>query len=316
MSGEERVAGRTRKLASLLAVVLMGVAVEGRPQTSLGPGDYEQSVQAGGRRRSYLLHLPPAYAGGRDLPLVVVLHGGGGRAQGMVEITNFSVKADNAGFVAAYPNGTGRFTKRFLTWNGGNCCAYAFKNNVDDVGFIGALIEKLEWELKIDSRRIFVTGFSNGAMMTYRLGCELSDKIAAIAPVAGAFNVEPCSPKQPLSVVIFHGTADQHVPYEGGTPKKRLDPTPRVDKPVSYAVLFWAHHDGCSNEAEKEVRGSVVREVYDHCSRQANVELYTIKGQRHAWPGGKKWAAWADAPSREISATDVMWDFFVDHPKP
>jgi len=283
MSGEARVAGRGRRVVSLLAVVLVGVAAEGRPQTSPGPGDYEQSVQVGGRRRSYLLHLPPAYAGGKGVPLVIALHGGGGRAQGMVEITNLSVKADNAGFVVAYPNGTGRLKNRFLTWNGGNCCAYAFKNKVDDVGFIRALIEKLERELKIDSRRIFVTGFSNGAMMAYRLGCELSDKIAAAAPVAGASNVEPCRPTQPLSVIIFHGTADQHVPYEGGTPKKRLDPGPRVDKPVSYAVSFWAHHDGCSDAAEKESRGSVAREAYGQCSRQTSVEVYTIKGQGHAW---------------------------------
>src|ERR1700737_68016 len=146
-----------------------------------------------GRDRSYFLHLPPRYDSKTLLPLVVVLHGGGGGVQaagarmqpGAVALTGMSLKADAENFVVVYPNGTGILRDKLLTWNSGNCCGYALKHKVNDVGFIAALLDKLEREIAIDPRRVLVTGISNGGMMAYRIGCELSDRIAAIAPVEG-----------------------------------------------------------------------------------------------------------------------------------
>jgi len=280
----------------------------------LKAGDHVLSLTAGGRERIYLLHLPPAYDGKRPLPLVIVLHGGGGNAPSAVQMTGFSEKADKEGFVVVYPNGSGRLKNRLLTWKSGNCCGYALDNNVDDVGFIRALIDELEKTRAIDPKRVYITGMSNGGMMTYRLACELSDKIAAAAPVAGALNLDNCHPAHPVSMIIFHGTADEHVLYDGGEPLKRVDTHRRVDKSVSFAVNFWVKQDGCSETPQREEKGNIRTEVYRGGKDGAEVTLYTVKGGRHAWPGGEAYVLGSE-PTREISATDLMWEFFAGHPK-
>jgi len=266
-----------------------------------------------GRIRTYLLHLPPAYVSQTSLPLVIVLHGGGGNAGGIVTTTGMSLKADEESFIAVYPNGTGRLADHLLTWNACNCCGYAMDEDIDDVGFIKSLVTELQTKLSIDLKRVYVTGISNGAMMAYRLACELPEMVAAIAPVAGALNCEDCQPSEPMSAIIFHGTADEHVPYDGGVGSKSLEA--RVDKPVSYAVSFWVEQNGCSPVPHVGEFGSIRRETYSGGAKGAEVTLYTIKGGGHAWPGGK--AAWrgGDAPTQEISATDLMWEFFARHPK-
>jgi polyhydroxybutyrate depolymerase len=294
-------------------VVLSLLAMRSQGE-ELKPGDHVQSLKVGGSERTYLLHLPPVYEGKRPLPLVIVLHGGGGNAPGAVRMTGFSEKADKEGFVVVYSNGSGRLKNRLLTWNSGNCCGYALDNNVDDVGFIRALIDELVKTRAIDPKRVYVTGMSNGGMMTYRLACELSDKIAAAAPVAGALNLENCQPAHPVSMIIFHGTADEHVLYDGGEPLKRVDTHRRVDKPVSYAVNFWVKEDGCSATPQREEKGSIRTEIYRGGKGGTEVALYTVKGGGHAWPGGESYLLGAE-PTREISATDLMWEFFVQHPK-
>ena len=280
----------------------------------LKPGNHELSLKTGGRDRAYLLHLPPAYDGKHLLPLVIVLHGGGGNAEGAIRMTGFNQKADKEGFVVVYPNGSGRLKTRLLTWNSGNCCGYALDSGVDDVGFIRALIDELKKTRAVDPQRVYATGISNGGMMTYRLACELSDKIAAIAPVAGALNLENCQPTRPVSVIIFHGTADEHVLYNGGEPIRRADTHIRVDKPVSYAVSFWVKHDGCTETPRRTEKGTIRTEIYTGGKDGTEVVLYTINRGGHAWPGGHSYLL-GDEPTKEISATDLMWDFFMRHPK-
>jgi polyhydroxybutyrate depolymerase len=273
------------------------------------------SLRHDGRVRTYLVHLPASYSKDKAWPVVLVLHGGGGHGEQMAEMTGFSRKADREGFIAVYPNGSGRWQTRFLTWNSGNCCAWAYENRIDDAGFIRALIGELKQDYAVDGRRVFATGISNGAMMSYRLACELSDLIAAIGAVAGAQNIE-CRPAQPVSVVILHGTADLHVLYKGGAPLRMVDVgNPRVDRPVSEAVAFWVKHNRCGESPAKENKGKVAVESYGGCAAVTAVTLYTLQDEGHTWPGGTKWAFWADEPSREISATDVTWEFFKDHPR-
>src|SRR5690242_15001787 len=137
--------------------------------------DIKQSIGFGGRTRSYLIHLPLNYQSNERLPMVLVLHGGGGNDKSNVEMTGFSDKADKEHFIVVYPNGTGRFENFLLTWNAGNCCGYALDNNIDDTGFLRTVIERMEKDFNIDANRIYATGISNGGMMSYRLGCELSD---------------------------------------------------------------------------------------------------------------------------------------------
>jgi len=288
---------------------------------ALIPGNSTQSLSFAGRERTYLVHLPPAI-GNSPFPLVLVLHGGGGNAANAARMTQMSALANQENFIVVYPDGTGRLDDKLLTWNSGNCCGYALDNQIDDVGFIRALIKKLARDYPIDARRVYVTGISNGGMMSYRLGCELSDKIAAIAPVAGALNVD-CKPAQPVSVIAFHGTNDQNVPYNGGAGSKSIDPHPRTDQSVAYAMAFWSQFNQCAPTPARDERGNpalsgangIVHDTYSNCANRAGVELYTIKGGGHAWPGGDRLTILLDAPTKEISATELMWKFFKQHPK-
>lgn len=285
--------------------------------SALTPGDHGGSLIFEGRERSYIIHLPPAIGSARAFPLVIVLHGGGGSADGTMKQTGMSAKADQENFIVVYPNGTGRNEDRLLTWNSGNCCGYALDNRVDDVGFMRVLIPQIEGDYpeRIDVKKIYATGISNGGMMAYRLACELSDQIAAIAPVSGALNNE-CKPASSVSVIAFHGTADENVPYNGGAGTKSIDPHPRTDQSVAYAMNFWSGRDGCSPKPQRIENGNVARVEYSGCLGNTSVVLYTLVGGGHAWPGGQRMAFFLDPPFKEISATDLMWEFFVAHPKP
>jgi hypothetical protein len=155
---------------------------------------------------------------------------------------------------------------------------------------------------------------SNGGMMAYRLGCRMADRLAAIAPVAGALNEEACAPAAPLSVVAFHGTADRHVPYDGGVGPASF--YPREDRAVSYAVSFWVGQNGCAPTpaTETSASGAIVKDAYGGGAGGTEVVLYTIRGGGHAWPGAVGPVA-GDEPTQEISASELMWEFFARHPK-
>ncbi|OPY75328.1 MAG: Esterase PHB depolymerase [Syntrophorhabdus sp. PtaU1.Bin058] len=305
---------------TMIIILFLLVARHAPAETYGRPGYHDGSLTHAGMARTYRLYIPTIYVvqKPKSVPLVIVLHGGGGNAKNAARVTGFSQKANTEGFIVAYPDGTSWIGRNiFLTWNSGNCCGYALENNIDDVGFIKALIEKLEKELPIDPKRIYVTGISNGAMMSYRLACELSDKIAAIGPVAGALNVKDCNPAYPVSVVIFHGKFDDHVRYNGGKSLKMADNHDRTDTPVSYAVSFWTKNDQCSATPEREEKGRLVKELYTGGLSGTEVLLYTIMDGGHAWPGGKKLGyIGADEPIYGVSATDLIWEFFKNHPKP
>lgn len=280
----------------------------------LKPGDVSTSLNFGGRTRTYITHLPTAISAQQKFPLVIVLHGGGGSAESVARQTGMSAKADKENFIAVYPNGTGRFDDKLLTWNSGNCCGYALDEKVDDAGYLRALILQMQTQYPIDAKKIYATGISNGGMMSYRLACEASDLVAGIALVAGALNNE-CKPANPVSVIAFHGTADENVPYHGGVGSQRADPHERVDKSVAFAMNFWSSQDRCSPVLQRSEEGNVVRDEYSGCVGNTSVVLYTLKGGGHAWPGGDRMALFLDPPFKEISATNVMWEFFNAHPK-
>jgi len=175
------------------------------------------------------------------------------------------------------------------------------------------MVEAIAREWPVDRKRIYATGMSNGGMLAYRVGCEASDMVAAIAPVAGALDTDECKPSAPVSVIAFHGLADQHVRFEGGKPGVSFDRHARVDNSVAYAMDLWRRRDGCSGAPVRTQTGRVIHEA-QQCADGTAVELYAIEGQGHAWPGGEKGRR-VDAPTTEISATDLMWSFFEAHPK-
>jgi polyhydroxybutyrate depolymerase len=299
-------------LLGLLMMVLLSAC--SRIVASADP-DSVRTLNYDGLQRTYILHIPPNYDGSRPTALVLSLHGGGGNAASQRRVSGFNRLADENGFIVVYPNGTGRLQDALLTWNGGTCCGYAMTNNVDDVGFIRALVAELQNEFSLDPKRIYVTGISNGGIMAYRLACEASDLVAAIAPVAGTLNYAPCQPTQPVSVIHFHGTEDTHLPYEGGVgPDSRVG----VDfASVQESIEFWTAFNGCALQPQVIVFEDVQRQVWSGCEDGTAVELYTILGGRHAWPGsdGPAWAG-GDEPTHTIAASALIWEFFAAHPKP
>jgi polyhydroxybutyrate depolymerase len=213
-----------------------------------------------------------------------------------------SALADQNHFLVVYPGGTGQAP----TWNAGNCCGYALQNNVADVGFLRTLLEKLGREYAVDRRRVYFTGISNGAMMSYRVACEMSDQVAAIAAVEGALNID-CHPSVPVSVLIFHGTADHLVPFNGGSTPFQIGGK-RKDNSVAYAVEFWVKRDGCSAPQHEETAEARI-DKYSECQLGTGVALYAIPGGHHMWPG-------LAISGNRVPATDLIWSFFAAHPKP
>ncbi len=315
-----------KKLSVLIVFVLATLTCRFQPtlapgpeplipnQNALPPGDSTRVLEVEGRKRSYILHVPISYQSAKPVPVVLVFHGGGGNAQNAIWMTGFSELADTAGFLAVYPNGTGKLKNRLLTWNGGSCCGYAQENNVDDVAFVRAILDDLREIAPVDDKRIFATGMSNGGIISYRLACELSEQIAAIGPVSGTLNLAGCAPEQPVAVIHFHGTDDQHLPYDGGVGPKSVTGVNYTSVPDS--IHFWVTYDQCEPDPATESFEGVVHTVYDSCREGTAVELYTIIGGGHAWPGDQPGSSNGDLPTQNISATQTIWDFFIAHPRP
>jgi polyhydroxybutyrate depolymerase len=275
---------------------------------TLAQSDTTRSLSVDGQERSYIVHIPTAYNPSEPTPLVLIFHGYGLNAEDMIRITGFNGQADADGFISVYPIGSGSKP----AWNGGDCCGEAAIKGIDDVGFVRALIEDLSRAANIDPKRIYATGFSNGAIMAYRLACELSDQIAAIAPVSATQAIETCNPGRPIALIHFHGDADQLNPYNGGYASGG-----RVNfAPVDDTIQFWVEKNGCPQEAQIDQTGSILHASYTPCAQGSAVELYHIVGGEHAWPGGESVSAEIGAPTTEISATPLIWAFFKDHPIP
>jgi polyhydroxybutyrate depolymerase len=282
---------------------------------SLSTGEIVRTLTHDGRERSYILYVPSSLDWSQPLPLVFVFHGGSGNAKSAIHMTRFNQVADQNRFLVIYPNGTGRLgSDKLLTWNGGDCCAYAQENKVDDVGFVRSIVADMQNLLEVDFKRIYATGMSNGGILSHRLGCEAADLFAAIAPVAGTLNFSPCIPSEPVSVLMFHGTADQHLPYNGGVGPESLVGVDFAS--VQESVDFWVTFNECNPEPQTISFGDIHHQVWDRCRDGTIVELYTILGGGHAWPGGNSSGrAGADQPTQSISASQLIWDFFAAHPK-
>jgi polyhydroxybutyrate depolymerase len=260
--------------------------------------------------RTYILHVPPGYDGSQPVALVLAFHGLALDANEMIRISGLSPFADTAGFIVAYPNGSGQ--KK--SWSSGHCCGEAALRNVDDVAFVRSLIADISSLANIDPRRIYATGFSNGAIFTYYLACEMADQIAAFAPLSATQVVSDqaaCQPSRPVPLLHFHGTADRLNPYNGGTTSAGTEFTS-----VEQAIAFWVTFDGCPASPVRSTSGSIVHDLYSPCSAGSVVELYTITGGEHAWPGGEAVSAQVGEPNMEISANEIMWEFFQQHPLP
>lgn len=282
---------------------------------TLQPGDFLRVLSVGGLERSYRLHAPSSFSPERPTALVLAFHGGGGNADNMARLTGFDALSEREGFLVVYPNGTGRLEEKLLTWNGGECCGYAQEQNVDDVAFARAIVDDLRAFAALDESRIYATGISNGGILSYRLACDAADLFAAIAPVAGTLNYPSCSPAESVSVLHIHGSADQHLPYEGGVGEESRTGVAFVS--VADSLRFWAQANHCDPAPLSSQQGNLIHTVYANCAPGGQIELYTILGGLHAWPGaaGPAWRG-GDEPSQDLQASQVIWEFFAAHPKP
>jgi polyhydroxybutyrate depolymerase len=314
---------RNHRLFAALAVLLLSALACARTETpepagadaALPAGETFRTIIHAGRERSYLLYTPAAVDWSRPVALVFVLHGGTGNARSAVRMSGFNDVADQNGFLVAYPNGTNRLgDDLLLTWNGGACCGYASDHDVDDVGFLRAAAADVQSLTPVDPKRIYATGMSNGAILSHRLACEAADLFAAVGPVAGTLNLSPCTPSQPVSVIEFHGTEDEHIPYLGGPGPKSLVDVSFNSVPAS--IAFWAAANRCPTPPTTETHDVIRHDAYGGCANSTAVELYTILGGGHAWPGGEAGYPDADQPTTAVSASQLIWEFFATHPKP
>ncbi len=256
------------------------------------PGTYDEQISSAGQTRQYRLHIPPGYRAGSPAPLVFGFHGAGSTGPEFERYSGFSVLADQAGFIAVYPQGLGDLAN----WD--------TLPNSKDVPFVRDLLVGLEARCSIDPRRVFATGHSRGGGMANRLGCDLSDRIAAIGPVSGDYeNGESCSPVRPLAVVAFHGTSDPTIPYNGfGLPGAIHESYTRIGTPIPTWAANWSARNGCSSTSSIVFQeGQVSGQEWADCQSGADVLLYTISAGTHNWPA-------------DVNAAQMIWDFFVQHP--
>lgn len=293
----------------LSSVVLVSVVL-------VACGATGQTLQVGGHARSFLLHVSTTAASGK-YPLVIALHGGGGTAAYMAKQSRFAELADREGFAVVFPESFNGY------WNDGRVGSGA-EMDIDDVGYLRALIDHLVATYPIDQDRVFATGMSNGGIMSYRLACELSDKIAAIAPVAGGMNAAlapRCHPARPISLLAINGTADPFVPWQGGQVHVFRDHGAVLGASDSAALVAGANR--CTAvpttrwEPDRDPNdGTRVQAVdYAECAEHAAVELLNINGGGHTWPGGQPYlpVALVGRLSHEFGASERIWRFFTEH---
>ena len=278
-----------------------------------------RSLNVAGRLRSYCVHVPPGHDPGTPAAVVIVLHGATMTGPLMAWFTGLAQKADQAGFLAVYPDGTGRRFSYF--WNAGQCCGPAARDRVDDVAFIRAVLDDLAATYRVDPRRIFAAGLSNGAMMAYRLAAEMSDRIAAVACVGGTMAIDECRPSRPVPVLHIHGTDDEFVPFAGGVGPKSI--TGVRHRSVESTIDAWVRADRCETPPTVDVLPDrtrdgtrVTRTSYRGGPNGADVVLVVVEHGGHTWPGRDIGSNILGKSTRNASANDLIWEFFERHPKP
>ncbi len=266
-------------------------------------------ITSSGETRRYLLYVPKNIDFSQPVPLVITFHGFAQWPNNQANVSQWKPIADRDGFIVVYPSGTS-FPKR---WHAST------EQGVDlekDVAFINDLIDELQSEYNIDTVRIYANGLSNGAGMTFLLGCRLSERIAAIGGVGGAYTypLDQCEPARPVPMIAFHGNTDPIVPYYGG-PSRNFDiPFPSI--PVW--MRERASLNGCDpTPTLLPASGAVSGVRYSNCDSGAEVIFYTIDGGGHTWPGGKPLPERITGETNmDISASETMWEFFQQHTLP
>jgi polyhydroxybutyrate depolymerase len=269
-----------------------------------------------GKKRSYLVCLPGGREPSAPLPALIVLHGAFSTARGIMKVSGFNRLAEREKVVVAYPEGAYGLFGLFQHWNAGHCCGRAQKDGNDDVGFLLRVIEDLQARYRIDGQRIYMVGFSNGGMMTYRFCAEHPRRIAAAAVLAGSIGgrASPAAPYwrvpqpgRPLPLIVLHGRQDDAVPYAGGRDERHGGE--REYDSVDSSVAFWVKNNRCGPEPSVDflAQRRIEKKTWSDEKGRPQVVLYSIDNWGHFWPG-------ADYGGKHLlpgfNATEVIWEFF------
>jgi polyhydroxybutyrate depolymerase len=314
---DSKILSRTAILILAAAFILAFISCRQRNISPLSGDDLPGFIMHDGLKRTYWLHVGPQFHGQSPMPLLLVLHGGGGSGAKMAAFTGFNRLADRQGFMVVYPDGIEKH------WNDGRALVRyrTQRENIDDVGFLSSLIDTLIKGYPVDSGRIYVTGVSNGALMSYRLACEMADGITAIAAVIGAMGenmTHICHPTQPIPVLIIGGRDDPLVPWQGGDVHFFRRKLGRV---ISFpqTLAFWATHNGCQEtpqifwlpDVDPHDGTRIKRTSYRRCRQSVEVILYEIRGGGHTWPSGPQYLPEfiVGKTSRDMDGAKVIWNF-------
>jgi polyhydroxybutyrate depolymerase len=299
-----------RLLAAVVGVVAVAVAgcseksadmLSGLNTVATAGGTADIPIDVGTSARHYVLHVPEAGAdstAGR--PLILVLHGSSQSGETIRQLSGMDSVADADGVIVAYPDGVGGDNS---DWNAGDCCGYPQAHNVDDIAFLRAVIANISSRSHVNRARVYVAGFSDGARMAYRVACEMSTEVAAVAAVSGSLETADCAPARAVPVIAFHGTADESVPYDDSAHTDIPTSLPKNAYTLPPAVQFWLGADRCRGMTSQVYVTHVVRTTGWGCS--ADVTFYSIAGGTHEWPDTDRGSA--------VSASPIIARFFLAH---
>lgn len=275
--------------------------------------EYYDSIISDGLERTYFVHLPASYNPSNSYPLIFAMHGGGLLGyEGIEGQSQLSELSDSENFIVVYPEGLK--TLGFRTWNAGDCCPSATILETDDVGFINALLDKLNLELSINIKKVYATGFSNGGQLAYKLANRYPNKFAAVSSVAGVLQDFPFNPARKVPIIHFHSYLDSTAPYNGG-----FSDAPNIDlefPSVDSTLLLIANNYNCGVIKQTLFSDPNTYDFFNYsdCDSGVEIELYVSQDGGHSWPGGQ---AFPNTPiSNHFSASALMWEFFKNYELP
>lgn len=285
---------------------------------STADGNHSHTIKTDDGTREYVVHIPKGYDETKPYPVLLAFHGGFGNAEQFERSSGLSEVANERGFIVVYGQGLSFGLLQAPVWNAGACCGQARENlrDIDDVSYVRAVVEDVKKRYRIDENQVYATGMSNGGMLTQRLACEAADLLAGAASVAGTIAISDCNPARPIPILIIHGTEDENVPYEGGQGSEAVNRTSYIS--IEQEFSDWGERNHCSSVPaatqvvpRSDEGKSVERQAYSDCA--AAVELYTIYGGVHEWPGGQAPVGnrlEQTPPTQVLDASRVIADFF------
>jgi polyhydroxybutyrate depolymerase len=304
------------------------------PTAVVPSGDaYVFTLQSGGLTRSYRLHVPPAATTGHPLPLVLNLHGATQNGQLQEIQSGMDASSDRDGYLVAYPDGTRIATKldpdpvakdAQYGFNAGACCGLPVTKHINDVAFLKAVIANVATHTPVDTRRVYVTGMSNGGMMAYTMAAKASHSVAAISSVSGQVQLPTIHPTRAVPTMEFHSVDDPIAKWHG---VKNKNPKLRFSVPGGIAQFVKA--DGCAAKPHrgKTIVGAAGTEnagltatlvTYSKCHADSTVALWKLTGSGHVWPGSpfnmgppNTWILdGVGHGTTLVDANEEMWQFF------